>query len=214
MEFGNKAQKLFPRYSTAVFVANAILAELIGVKIFALEDTLGVQPFNWNLYRAERFAELHRRHPALAGRVRDDRHHQRILRPPRRTHDLVAGGVPDHLCVPVRVRGDRARAGRLVGHGRRRRTACPTCRPRSPRSSARGCGRSPARSPHSSIGQLVDVGVFHAIRKRTGGRHIWLRATGSTLVSQAVRQPDRALHRVRDRSAAMVRSVSGSRSRR
>ena len=35
------------------------------------------------------------------------------------------------------------------------------------------------------IGQLVDVGIFHAIRKRTGNKHIWLRATGATLVSQA-----------------------------
>jgi uncharacterized integral membrane protein (TIGR00697 family) len=34
------------------------------------------------------------------------------------------------------------------------------------------------------VGQIVDVGIFHAIRKRTGEKHIWLRATGSTLVSQ------------------------------
>jgi len=34
------------------------------------------------------------------------------------------------------------------------------------------------------IGQLIDVAIFHAIRKRTGEKHIWLRATGSTLVSQ------------------------------
>ncbi len=34
------------------------------------------------------------------------------------------------------------------------------------------------------IGQLVDVTVFHRIRKITGEKKIWLRATGSTLVSQ------------------------------
>ncbi|MBM3412531.1 MAG: queuosine precursor transporter [Bacteroidetes bacterium] len=33
-------------------------------------------------------------------------------------------------------------------------------------------------------GQLVDVYIFHRIKKRTGEKHIWLRATGSTLVSQ------------------------------
>jgi queuosine precursor transporter len=34
------------------------------------------------------------------------------------------------------------------------------------------------------VGQLADSYVFHTIRKRTGERFIWLRATGSTLVSQ------------------------------
>src|SRR6187551_1149814 len=34
------------------------------------------------------------------------------------------------------------------------------------------------------IGQLVDVFVFQALRKYTGSRMLWLRATGSTLVSQ------------------------------
>jgi len=32
------------------FIANALIAEMIGVKIFALEDTLGWEPFNWNLF--------------------------------------------------------------------------------------------------------------------------------------------------------------------
>ena len=34
------------------------------------------------------------------------------------------------------------------------------------------------------IGQLVDVTVFHRIRRRTGNRLVWLRATGSTAISQ------------------------------
>ncbi len=36
------------------------------------------------------------------------------------------------------------------------------------------------------VAQLVDVIVFHVFRKRTGGRMIWLRATGSTVVSQLI----------------------------
>src|SRR5262245_18724342 len=35
---------------TGLFVTNAIIAELVGVKIFALEDTLGVAPFDWRLF--------------------------------------------------------------------------------------------------------------------------------------------------------------------
>jgi len=36
------------------------------------------------------------------------------------------------------------------------------------------------------VSQLVDVYVFHRIKKMTGEKRIWLRATGSTLVSQIV----------------------------
>src|SRR3546814_18396025 len=34
----------------AFFCVNAVLAEFIGVKIFALEDTHGIQPLEWNLF--------------------------------------------------------------------------------------------------------------------------------------------------------------------
>jgi queuosine precursor transporter len=37
-----------------------------------------------------------------------------------------------------------------------------------------------------TIGQLLDISVFLALRRLTGHRFLWLRATGSTLVSQAV----------------------------
>ncbi len=36
------------------------------------------------------------------------------------------------------------------------------------------------------IGQLLDVFIFQKLRKITGGKMIWLRATGSTLVSQLI----------------------------
>jgi queuosine precursor transporter len=36
------------------------------------------------------------------------------------------------------------------------------------------------------ISQLVDVGVFWLVRHKTGGKHLWMRATGSTLVSQLI----------------------------
>lgn len=36
------------------------------------------------------------------------------------------------------------------------------------------------------IGQFVDVYVFHKLRKITGEKKIWLRATGSTLISQLI----------------------------
>ena len=36
------------------------------------------------------------------------------------------------------------------------------------------------------LGQLVDVFVFQQLRKITGSKKLWLRATGSTLVSQFI----------------------------
>ena len=36
------------------------------------------------------------------------------------------------------------------------------------------------------VGQLLDVVVFHRLRRLTGKGKIWLRATGSTLVSQLI----------------------------
>lgn len=36
------------------------------------------------------------------------------------------------------------------------------------------------------VGQLLDIALFHRLRQWTGGRHLWLRATGSTLGSQFV----------------------------
>lgn len=36
------------------------------------------------------------------------------------------------------------------------------------------------------LGQLLDISVFSWLRRRTGPKHIWLRATGSTLFSQLI----------------------------
>lgn len=36
------------------------------------------------------------------------------------------------------------------------------------------------------VSQVVDVTVFHKIKQRTGEKYVWLRATGSTVVSQLV----------------------------
>ncbi len=36
------------------------------------------------------------------------------------------------------------------------------------------------------VGQILDVFIFHKIKERTGEKMIWLRATGSTLISQLI----------------------------
>lgn len=36
------------------------------------------------------------------------------------------------------------------------------------------------------IGQLIDIQIFHYLRVKTKNKHIWLRATGSTIISQLI----------------------------
>ena len=45
----DKGVRLF-LFLTAFFMTNAIIAQFIGVKIFAFEDTVGMAPLNWNLF--------------------------------------------------------------------------------------------------------------------------------------------------------------------
>jgi len=44
-----KSTKLFVVLA-GFFITNAILAEFIGMKIFSLENTIGIDPLNWNLF--------------------------------------------------------------------------------------------------------------------------------------------------------------------
>jgi hypothetical protein len=36
------------------------------------------------------------------------------------------------------------------------------------------------------VAQLIDISVFHVIKRKLGGRLLWLRATGSTVISQLI----------------------------
>jgi uncharacterized integral membrane protein (TIGR00697 family) len=36
------------------------------------------------------------------------------------------------------------------------------------------------------VAQLIDIAVFHFVKRKLGGRFLWLRATGSTVVSQGI----------------------------
>ena len=44
-----RANRLFI-FLAGFFLTNALIGEFVGVKIFALEATLGAAPFNWSLF--------------------------------------------------------------------------------------------------------------------------------------------------------------------
>lgn len=183
MEFSNKAQKLF-LVLTAIFVANAILAELIGVKIFALEDTLGVAPFNWNLFGQSgslSFTAGTLLWPVVF--VMTDVINEYFGRRGVRMISWLAVFLILYAFVFAFAAIALAPAGWWVKVGQEQ--GVPDMQAAFAQIFGQGLWTIGGSVTAFLIGQLVDVGIFHAIRKRTGDRHIWLRATGSTLVSQA-----------------------------
>ncbi|MBL8297317.1 MAG: queuosine precursor transporter [Rhodanobacteraceae bacterium] len=183
MEFSNKAQKLF-LILAAVFVANAILAEFIGVKIFALEDTLGVAPFNWNLYGQTgslSFTAGTLLWPVVF--VMTDVINEYFGRRGVRLISWLAVFLILYAFVFAFAAIALAPAGWWITVGQAQ--GVPDMQAAFAQIFGQGLWTIGGSVTAFLVGQLVDVGVFHAIRKRTGSRHIWLRATGSTLVSQA-----------------------------
>lgn len=182
MEFSNKAQKLF-LVLTVVFVANAILAELIGVKIFALEDTLGVAPFNWNLFGQTgslSFTAGTLLWPVVF--VMTDVINEYFGRRGVRMISWLAVFLIIYAFLFAFAAIALAPAGWWVTVAEKQ--GVPDMQAAFAQIFGQGLWTIAGSVTAFLVGQLVDVGIFHWIRKRTGGRHIWLRATGSTLVSQ------------------------------
>jgi uncharacterized integral membrane protein (TIGR00697 family) len=165
------------------FLTNALIAEFVGVKIFALEATLGADPFHWSMFGIDGTLNF------TAGvllwpfvfimtdvineyfGVRGVRLISWIavvfigyaflaayaaiaLAPAQFWIDVNAGlGVPD------------VQKAYAVVFGQGLWTICGSI-------------------VAFLVGQLIDVTVFHRILKMTGEKYVWLRATASTAVSQ------------------------------
>jgi uncharacterized integral membrane protein (TIGR00697 family) len=167
------------------FVSNALLAEFIGVKIFALEDTLGLAPLEWNLFGQTGSLNF------TAGTllwpivfvmtdVINEFYGKRGVRfiSWLAVALIVYGFVFAYLAIAL------APASWWVG------VAADQGVPDYQKAFAAVFGQGLWTIGGSLvaflIGQLIDVSVFHRIRRATGERMVWLRATGSTAVSQLV----------------------------
>ena len=180
----DRAVQLFVVLS-AFFCVNAVLAEFIGVKIFALEDTLGIAPLQWNLFGQSGSLSF------TAGT---------LLWP-------VVFLMTDVVNEFYGTRGVRAIswiAAVLIAYGFVFAFAAIALAPAGWWvKAAQAQGVSDYQAAFAAVfgqglwtiagslvafllGQLIDVSVFHRIRRATGERHVWLRATGSTAVSQLV----------------------------
>ena len=180
----DRAVRLFIALA-AFFCVNAVLAEFIGVKIFALEDTLGIDPLEWNLFGQTGSLSF------TAGT---------LLWPMVFILTDVINeffgkrGVKyiSWLAVALIVYGFVFAfiAIALVPASWWVTAAQPQGVPDYQAAFAAVFGQGLWTIAGSIVafllGQLIDIAVFHRIRKATGEKHVWLRATGSTAVSQLV----------------------------
>jgi uncharacterized integral membrane protein (TIGR00697 family) len=166
-------------------VADALIAEFVGVKIFALEKTLGVEPFNWHLFGQDGSLSF------TAG----------VLWWPV---VFVMTDIVNEFFGPRGVRFISWLAVALISYAFFAAYIAMSLAPADWWTTVNaGQGVPNMQSAFAAIfgqgmwtivgsltafltSQLIDISVFQAIRRATGERYIWLRATGSTLVSQLI----------------------------
>jgi len=170
----------------AFFVANAILAEFIGVKIFSLESSLGFEPLNLTILGVDGLS-----FNLTAGVVlwpvvfiMTDIINEYFGRKGVRFMSFIAAGLIAYAFLMVYFAMGLTPAGFWI----ERITKSGTVNMELAFNTIFGQGLWIIIGSLTAflVGQLVDVTVFHYFKSFTGSAKIWLRATGSTLVSQLV----------------------------
>jgi uncharacterized integral membrane protein (TIGR00697 family) len=180
----HRAQRLFVVLA-AFFCVNAVLAEFIGVKIFALEDTLGVAPFQWNLFGQSgslNFTAGTLLWPIVF--IMTDTVNEYFGSKGVRFISWLAVGLILYGFVFAFAAIGLAPAGWWVGAMKAQ--GVPDQQAAFSVIFGQGLWTIWGSVIAFLIGQLIDVGIFHGIRRRTGEKNVWLRATGSTALSQLV----------------------------
>lgn len=171
---------------TAFFCCNALIADAIGTKLFSLEKIFGLQPANWTL-----FGQGGLGFTLTCG----------VLLWPL---EFVITDIINEFYGPRVVRRISYTAVVLLAYAFLMYYLAIYVPPSSAwMASGPKQGVPNIQNAFSAIfgnssliivgslvaflvSQIVDVWIFHRIKKRTGHKHLWLRATGSTLVSQLV----------------------------
>ena len=170
---------------TAFFVGNAIVAEFVGVKIFALETTLGLSPFGWNLFGQQgslSFTAGVLIWPVVF--IMTDVINEYFGRRGVRFISFAAAGMITYAFVFAYAAIHLAPAEWWVGVNADR--GVPDMQAAYANVFGQGLWTIGGSLVAFLLGQVIDVTIFHRIRAATGERWIWLRATGSTAFSQLV----------------------------
>lgn len=183
-ESSPRAQRMF-LVLAGFFIANAVIAEFIGVKIFALEETLGLQPFEWNLFHQTgslNFTAGTLLWPIVF--VMTDIINEFYGRRGVRFLSWLAVGLIVYAFLFAYAAIALAPATWWIGAARD--SGVPDLQAAYAYVFGQGLWTIAGSVTAFLVGQLIDVRIFHAIRRRTGERHIWLRATASTFISQFI----------------------------
>ena len=167
------------------FLANAIIAEFVGVKIFALETTLGLPPFGWNLFGQSgslSFTAGVLLWPVVF--ILTDIVNEYFGRRGVRFISVLAAALIAYAFVAAYLAIGLAPASWWVSVNASR--GVPDMQAAYANVFGQGLWTIGGSLTAFLVGQLIDVGIFHRIRVATGERWIWLRATGSTAVSQLI----------------------------
>ena len=178
----SRAQKLFLVLS-AIFVANAILAEFIGVKIFALEPSIGIDPVHWSLFGNSgtlNFTAGVLLWPVVF--VMTDVINEYYGRRGVRFISWLAVALILYGFAFAYLAMRLEPAAFWVGMGASQ--GVPDMQAAFVATFGQGLWTIAGSVTAFGFAQLVDVAVFHRIRRLTGERWLGLRATGSTLISQ------------------------------
>ena len=171
---------------TAFFVANALIAECIGGKIFSLEKLVGLIPSNFTLFGQKGLS-----FNLTCG----------VLLWPL---EFVMTDIVNEYYGPKAVRRISYTAVALIlygfimfyfamgvppadfWYGTGVKDGIPDMNKAFNGVFGQGMWIIAGSITAFLVSQIVDVTVFHKIKKYTGEKKIWLRATGSTLISQLV----------------------------
>lgn len=181
----DKPTSLFISF-TAFFVANALIAECIGGKIFSLEKVFGWQPAHFSLFGQQGLS-----FNLTCG----------VLLWPL---EFVMTDIVNEYYGPKAVRRISYTAVALIGYaflmfflaigtppadfwiGSNTDSGIPNMQAAFSGVFGQGMRIIVGSLVAFLVSQIVDVTVFHKIKKHTGEKHVWLRATGSTVISQLV----------------------------
>jgi len=173
----------------SIFLTNAILAEMIGVKIFSAESLLGVEPANIKL-----FGDLVLDFNLTAGVIlwpvvfiTTDVINEYFGKKGVRLISYIAAGCISFAFLAIYIITILPPAQFWLDVN----SLDPEGNPFNVNYAFKvifrqGLGIIVGSLVAFLIGQLLDVFVFQKLRKITGSKMIWLRATGSTLVSQFI----------------------------
>lgn len=181
----NKASRLFIILA-GIFITNALIAEFIGVKIFSLEKVLGIHPMNWTLFGQEGLSfnltagVLLWPFVFILTDVINEYYGTRGVR----MLSLMAVGLIAYAFLMIFTGIVAPPADFWIGT--KANQGIEDFDVAYKAVFGQGLWIIVGSLVAFLVGQIIDVLIFHRLKRLTGEKMVWLRATGSTLVSQFI----------------------------